>query len=113
VVAPLYASRQRAGENDSSTLARSPVQSLAPISPVLDFKPARPLALYDDFAVPLAQFDLPNMAAGAVNLLGDQSRAGKAAAFLAFGEVAASVDAKFCRSGIEVRLQHTTAQIPR
>jgi hypothetical protein len=40
-----------------------------------DLKAARTFALDYDFAVRRAQFDLANVSAGAVNLLGDWSRA--------------------------------------
>jgi hypothetical protein len=42
-------------------------------SPIANLKPASPLAIDDDLAVPRAQFDLAN-SAGAVNLRGDQGR---------------------------------------
>jgi hypothetical protein len=67
------------------------------------------LALNDDLAVPLAQFDLSNMAAGGVNLLGDQGRAGNATASLAFGDVTASVDAYCSGFGLKIRLEHPKA----
>jgi hypothetical protein len=44
---------------------------------VANLKSAQTLALDDDFAVPQAQFNLANVAAGGINLLGDQSRASK------------------------------------
>ena len=46
------------------------------------------------------------MSAGAINLLGDQGRALQAAASLASRHVAASVNAKRGRCGIEIGLQH-------
>ena len=58
----------------------------------------------------LRREDGVNVTASDIDLLRDQGRAGKAAAFLAFGEVAASVDAKFCRRGIEIGLQHELAR---
>jgi hypothetical protein len=42
---------------------------------VANLKPTRSLALDDDLAVPRAQFDLANVSARVVNLLGDQGRA--------------------------------------
>jgi hypothetical protein len=59
-------------------------------------------------AVPQAQFDLSNVAARAVNLLGDQSGALQASASRASRNVAASVNANGCRCGIEVRLKHAS-----
>jgi hypothetical protein len=73
---------------------------------VADLKPPRLLALDDDLAVALAQFDLANVSARAVNLLGDQSRALDAAARFALRNVAASVDAKSRGRGIEIGLKH-------
>jgi hypothetical protein len=72
---------------------------------VANLKPACSLAL-DDFSVQRAQFDLANVAARAVSLLSDQSRALQAAARSALRNVFAAVDANFCQSGIEVRLKH-------
>lgn len=51
------------------------------------------LALNDDFAVLRAQFDFSDVSARAVNLLGDQSRAFRAAARYALRHVSASMDA--------------------
>jgi hypothetical protein len=42
---------------------------------IADLKPALSLALDHDLAVAVAQFDLANVPARAVNLLGDQRRA--------------------------------------
>jgi hypothetical protein len=46
------------------------------VAPIANLKVARSLALDDNFAVPPAQFDPSNVAARAVNLIGDWSRAG-------------------------------------
>jgi hypothetical protein len=51
---------------------------------IRNLQAANTLALDDDLAVPRAQFDLTNVTAHAVNLLGDQGRAGKAGAGLKF-----------------------------
>jgi len=67
------------------------------IPPIRDLKTARPLALNDDLAVPLAQFDLANVSARAVNLFGDQGRAFWASAFFTSRCAFASVDAEGCR----------------
>jgi hypothetical protein len=75
-------------------------------SSVANLKPACPLALDDDFAMRRAQFDLANVSAGAVNLRGDHGRALQTSASFALRDVAASVDADRCRSGVEVRLKH-------
>ena len=45
------------------------------VASITNRKSARTLALDDDLGVPIAQLDLPNVAAGAVNLLGDQGSA--------------------------------------
>ena len=73
---------------------------------IRNLKPARALPLDDDLAVPFAGFDLANVSARAVNLLGDQGRALTAVGFFASRNVFASVDANFCRCGIEVGLKH-------
>jgi hypothetical protein len=83
------------------------------VPPIADLKPAIPLALDDDFAVPLAQFDLAIMSARAVNLLSDQSRALPAVGLSAFHEIAASVDAKGRRCGIEIGLKHVGLRLFR
>jgi hypothetical protein len=80
-------------------------------SPIGNLKTASTPPLDDDLTVPRAQFDLPNVSARAVNLLGYQGRALYAASRLALRNVAASVDANFCRLGIEVRLQHNSLAI--
>jgi hypothetical protein len=64
------------------------------------------LALDDDFAVQRAQFDLANVPARAVNLLGDQGRALRAAASFASRHVPASVDANGRWRGVEIGLEH-------
>jgi hypothetical protein len=56
--------------------------------------------------MPQAQLYLSAVAAGAVNLLGNQGRAGEAATCLAFGNVFASVDANLSWLGIEIWLKH-------
>lgn len=80
-----------------------------PLAARLLFRGEIPLALDDDLAVQCAGFDLANVAARAVNLLGDQGRALRAAARSALRNVAASVDANGCRRGIEIGLQHNYA----
>jgi len=70
------------------------------------FKAARSLALDDDVAVPLAQFDLADVAARAVNLLCNQSRALPALELFALRDVAAPMDAESSRLGIEVGVEH-------
>jgi hypothetical protein len=77
---------------------------------IRNLQAAGTLALDDDSAVPRAQFDLANVSARAVNLFGNQSCALSASAFLASRDVSASVDANFCRSRIEVGLQHSAGQ---
>jgi len=52
------------------------------VTSVGNLQTAGTFALDNDFAVPLAQFDLPNVTAGAVNFFGDQRRALQAAAAL-------------------------------
>ena len=64
------------------------------------------LALDDDIAVLRAQLDLPNVATGDVNFLGDQGRALQAPASLAFRDVVAPMDTNGRRCGVEVRLKH-------
>jgi hypothetical protein len=76
-------------------------------SPVANLKPARALAPDDDLAVHRAQLDLANVAPSNIDFLRNQGRAYHAAAGFALRHVAASVDANFCRNGIEVRLKHT------
>jgi hypothetical protein len=83
--------------------------SLARVAAIRNLKTARTLALDDNFAMQPAQFDLANVAASGIDLLRDQGRAFRASARFALRNVTASVDANFCRSGIEVRLKHTRA----
>jgi hypothetical protein len=78
------------------------------VPPIANLEAARPLALDDDLAAQKAQFDLANVTARAVNLLGDQRRAIQASASLALHNVFASVDAKSRRRGIEVRQKATS-----
>jgi hypothetical protein len=61
--------------------------------------------------VPPAQLDLAAVAAGNVNLLCSQSRARQANAGLAFGNVAATMDADGRRSGIEIGLKHIRTRL--
>lgn len=56
--------------------------------------------------MPQTQFDLANMTTRAVNLLGDQGRAAWASAGFALRNIFAAVNANFCRSGIEIGLEH-------
>ena len=71
---------------------------------VANLKAASLLLLDNDFAVLRAQFDRSNLSVGAVNLLGDQGRAFAASVCFTFRDVAASVDAKKSRRGIEIEL---------
>jgi len=73
---------------------------------IADLQPASTFTLDDDFAVTQAQFDLANVAARAVNLLGDHGRALRASARFALRDVAASMDAESLRFGIKVGLKH-------
>ena len=63
---------------------------------------ARSSALDNNIAVPLAQLDLANMAAGAVNLLSYESRARQASALFAFRDVPIATDSDSRGRGIEV-----------
>jgi hypothetical protein len=72
-----------------------------------DLQAASTFALDDDFAVQRAQFDLANVSAGAVNLLGYLGRALQTTASFVLQDAAASVDANRRRFGVEVRLKHT------
>jgi hypothetical protein len=105
---PATSSRTTSQIKDNTThrFARTGVgqTSRAPLSQISS--PAPALALDDDLAVPQAQFDLANLSACAVNLLGYQRRALQAATRSAPRNVAASVDANGRRRGIEVRLKH-------
>jgi len=62
----------------------------------------------NDVAVPRAQFDLANMAAGRVCLFCDQGRAFRAAASLAARNVAARMNTNARRCGIKIRLKHAS-----
>ena len=74
---------------------------------VANLKAARTFELDDDFAVSNAQFDLATVAASSIDLLRDQRRALHTSARFAARNVAASVDAKCLRFGIEIGLQHS------
>lgn len=76
---------------------------------IANLKAASALAADDDFAVLRAQFDLSNMTASRVRLLGDQGRALWASSRLAARHVPARMNANRRRSGVEVRLKHETA----
>ena len=65
------------------------------------------LAIDDGVAVPCAQFDLCNVSAGAVNLLGDKSRALPASQLLTFRDVAAPMDAESFRRGVKVYFERS------
>jgi hypothetical protein len=73
---------------------------------IANIKAAGTLALDDDLAVPRAQFDLPNVSAGAINLLGNKSRAGWTSTSFASRNVAAAVDPNSRCFGIKVRFKH-------
>jgi hypothetical protein len=97
-VCPPYIGRLRAGVFCAGPCLFIPA--------IRNLQSATPLALDDDLAVVRAQFDLSNVTARAVNLLGDQSRALQAAGLLALRDVAASMDAEGLRLGIEIGLEH-------
>ena len=83
-----------------------PWRASSAIRPAVAESQARdPLALDDDLAVPRAQLDLPNVAARAVNLLGDQSCARRATASRSSRHILAPMDANGCRRRIEIELQ--------
>ena len=50
-----------------------------PVPPIVNFQTSRPLASNHHLSVPVAKLDLSNMTAGGVNLLGNRSRARRAA----------------------------------
>jgi len=87
--------------------ARSLIRALIAlfVPTIGNLKPSSPLALDNDIAVPRAQFDLSNVSAGGVNLLGDQRRALPGSGRFAFRDVAASMDAESRWCGIEIGLQ--------
>jgi hypothetical protein len=85
---------------------RSSLSSSAFITPIKNLKPARTLTGGDNLGVALAALDLPNVAAGIVDLLRDQGRTPRTSASFAGRNVAASVNADGCRLGIEVGLEH-------
>jgi hypothetical protein len=78
---------------------------------VANLKPARSFARDDNFAVLRAQFDLANVTASGIDLLRDQRRALETTTRSALRNVFASVNANFCRRGVEVGLQHTRSTL--
>jgi len=76
------------------------------VAPVGNLKTARPLALDDHHAVQRAQFDLPNVTASNIGLLGDHRRALQAATGLALQNVFAAMNLNRSRCGVEVWLEH-------
>jgi len=73
---------------------------------IRNLKAATARALDNNIAVPRAEFDLPDMSAGAVDLFSDQSRGRQASTLFAFRDVATSMDAESLGRGVEVGLQH-------
>jgi hypothetical protein len=53
------------------------------VAPIANLKAAGARTLDNDIAMPRAQFDLPNVSPGTVNLIGDQSCALQASALFA------------------------------
>jgi hypothetical protein len=96
-------------ELDNSTewkkLAKDGIEEALFVPPVANFEAASPLALDDDLAVPLTQFDLAHVTASGIDLLRDQVRALWASASLASRYVPARIDANGRRRGVEIGLK--------
>jgi hypothetical protein len=82
------------------------------VASVANLKPARSLALDDDFAVRRAQFNLANVTTSGIDLLRNQHRALETTARSALRNVFAAVDANFCGRGVEIGLEHVRALRP-
>jgi hypothetical protein len=79
---------------------------VAPIAAVLNLETARPLARNHDLGMAIAESDLPNVTAGVVDLLGDQSSALLASRRFGLRDVSASAYPNGDGSGIEVGFEH-------
>ena len=76
--------------------------------PIRNLHPALALTLDDDLAVPRAQFDLPHVAASAVDLLGNGRCGLSTRPRSALRDVLNRVESDGDRLGIEVGLKHRT-----
>jgi hypothetical protein len=83
--------------------------SLSPVAAVLNLKAALLLAGDHDLGVALAEFNLSNMTAGAINFLSDQSTALLTSGLFTSRHVPAPMNANGRQRGIEVRLKHASS----
>jgi hypothetical protein len=82
------------------------VDRLSPVAPVEYLKAARSLTVDDYLGVAIAKFDLPDVAAGDINLFSDQRRAPVTRGLFALRDVGASVNLDGCGLGVEVGFEH-------